>query len=112
MTLAPRLKKETGKIDWQSSASGIVNLIRGLSPAPAAYTSLEGQPLKIFTAEAQPGKVDRPPGTIGIASASGLPVAAKDGYVILKDIQLAGKKRMLVTDFLRGYRLKPETVLG
>jgi len=112
MTLAPRLKKETGKIDWQSSASGIVNLVRGLSPAPAAYTSLEGQPLKVYTAVAQPGKVDQMPGTTGIAGASGLPVAAKDGYVILKDIQLAGKKRMLVTDFLRGYRLKPETVLG
>ncbi len=111
VTLAPLLKKETGRINWNDNVSDIVNLIRGLSPSPAAYTSLEGQPLKIFTVVAQPGNVDQKPGTIGEANAAGLPVAAKDGYVILKDIQLAGKKRMMIADFLRGYHLKPETVL-
>jgi methionyl-tRNA formyltransferase len=58
------------------------------------------------------GNVDQPAGTIGNANASGLPVAASDAYVILKDVQLAGKKRMLIADFLRGHRLKPETILG
>lgn len=111
VTFAPRLKKETGKINWQANVSDIVNLIRGLSPSPTAYTSLEGLSLKIFTAEAKPGKVNQPPGTIGTVSATGLPVAASDGYVILKDVQLAGKKRMLTQDFLRGHHLKPETVL-
>ncbi|MEN6421463.1 MAG: methionyl-tRNA formyltransferase, partial [Smithella sp.] len=61
--------------------------------------------------EIQPGNINQPPGTIGETGAAGLPVAASDGYVILKDIQLAGKKRMLIADFLRGYRLKPETIL-
>jgi methionyl-tRNA formyltransferase len=111
MTLAPRLKKETGKINWNDKVSDIINLIRGLSPSPAAYTSLEGQSLKIFTAIALPGNGNQSPGTIGEANAAGLPVAASDGYVILKDIQLAGKKRMLIADFLRGYRLKPGSVL-
>jgi methionyl-tRNA formyltransferase len=111
VTFAPLLKKETGKINWNNKASDIVNLIRGLSPSPAAYTSLVGLSLKIFTASAQPGKVYQPPGTIGALSAAGLPVAASDGYVILKDVQLAGKKRMLIDDFLRGHHLKPETVL-
>ena len=111
VTFAPRLKRETGKINWQANVSDIVNLIRGLSPSPTAYTSLEGLSLKIFTAEVKPGKVNQPPGTIGTVSAAGLPVAASDGYVILKDVQLAGKKRMLAQDFLRGYRLNPETVL-
>jgi len=112
VTFAPLLKKETGKINWNNKASDIVNLIRGLSPTPAAYTSLDGLSLKIFTAVAQPGKVDLQPGTIDTANAAGLPVAASDGYVIIKDVQLAGKKRMLIDDFLRGHQLKPETVLS
>jgi methionyl-tRNA formyltransferase len=110
-TFAPRLKKETGKIDWNNKSTDIVNLIRGLSPSPAAHTSLDGLPLKIYTAIAEPGKVNQPPGTIDEAGIAGLPVAASDGYVILKDIQLAGKKRMLVSDFLRGHHLKTGTIL-
>ena len=112
VTLAPRLKKETGKISWQNNVSDIVNLIRGLSPSPAAYTLLEGQVLKIFSAEANQNKTSETPGTIGTPSATGLPVAASDGYVILKDVQLAGKKRMLTQDFLRGYHFSPKTILG
>jgi len=111
VTFAPLLKKETGKINWNNKASDIVNLIRGLSPSPTAYTYLEGLSLKIFKADVQTQKVNQPPGTIGSLNDTGLPVAASDGYVILKDIQLAGKKRMLITDFLRGHNLKPETVL-
>ena len=111
VTFAPLLKKETGKINWNNKTSDIVNLIRGLSPSPTAYTSLDGLSLKIFTAVAQPEKVDQPPGTIGEACADGLPVAATDGYVILKDVQLAGKKRMLIADFLRGHHIKPGNVL-
>jgi methionyl-tRNA formyltransferase len=111
VTFAPRLKKETGKIDWNNNVFDIVNLIRGLSPAPAAYTHLGGQVLKIFAAEENKNKVSEIPGTVGGLSAAGLPVAASDGYVILKDVQLAGKKRMLISDFLRGHHLKPETVL-
>jgi methionyl-tRNA formyltransferase len=111
VTFAPRLKKETGKINWHDNVFNIVNLIRGLSPSPAAYTSLEEQVLKIFSAEANQKKVSEAPGTIGAASAAGLPVAASDGYLILKDVQLAGKKRMLISDFLRGHRLNPKTIL-
>jgi methionyl-tRNA formyltransferase len=112
VTFAPRLKKETGKIDWNDKVFDIVNLIRGLSPTPAAYTQLEGHALKIFAAEVNQNKVSEAPGTIGAASETGLPVAAAGGYVILKDIQMAGKKRMLAQDFLRGYRLNPGTILG
>ena len=112
VTFAPRLKKETGEINWYDNVFSIVNIIRGLSPTPAAYTLLEGQVLKIFAAEANQNKVSETPGTIGTACAAGLPVAASDGYVILKDVQLAGKKRMLIPDFLRGHRLNPKTILG
>jgi methionyl-tRNA formyltransferase len=112
VTFAPRLTKETGRINWHDSVTNIVNLIRGLSPTPAAYASLEGQALKIFSADALPVEIIQHPGTIGTLSASGLPVAASDGFVILKDVQLAGKKRMLIGDFLRGYRIKEGSLLG
>jgi len=112
VTFAPRLNKETGQINWHDTAAGIVNLIRGLSPTPAAYTSLEEQPLKIFSAVAQPGPVIQPPGIVKPVNATGLPATASDGCVVLKEVQLAGKKRMPIHDFLRGYPLKPGTLLG
>lgn len=112
VTFAPRLMKETGKINWQDNVFNIVNLIRGLSPSPAAYTSLEGLSLKIFTAEGRVTETIQQPGTMGALSDAGLPVAASDGYVMLKYVQLAGKKRMLISDFLRGYRLTEGSVLG
>jgi methionyl-tRNA formyltransferase len=112
VTYAPRLKKETGQINWRANVFDIVNLIRGLSPAPAAYTFLEGQVLKIFVAEANQNKISETPGTIGADTARGLPVVAADGYVILKEVQLGGKKKMPGKEFLRGYRLNRQTVLG
>ncbi len=112
VTFAPLLKKETGKINWTHKVSDIVNLIRGLSPTPAAYTFLDGLSLKIFSAIAQPGTIEQTPGMVGTLNITGLPVTAADGCVVLKEVQLAGKKRMMINDFLRGYHLKPGTVLG
>lgn len=110
-TFAPRLTAETGRINWRDKSSDIVNLIRGLSPAPAAYSTLDGQTLKIYQAVAQTSLADHIPGTIGKACAAGLPVAASDGFVLVQNIQLAGKKRMPIGDFLRGYRIKEGTIL-
>ncbi len=112
VTFAPRLTKETGRINWSDPVHQIVNLIRGLCPTPAAYTLLDGQTLKIYLAEARAQRVDGPAGTVGQASADGLPVAASDGHVLVKEVQLAGKKRMPIGDFLRGYRIKPETIFN
>lgn len=112
VTFAPRLKKETGRICWNRPASEIVNLIRGLSPEPAAYTFLAGQMLKIFSAQAENDGSEAVPGTVGELTDRGLAVAAACGKVFIKEIQLAGKKRMSVADFLRGYRLSSQTILG
>jgi methionyl-tRNA formyltransferase len=111
VTFAPRLTKETGRINWQQSCADIVNLIRGLCPTPAAYTFLEGQALKIFAAEPKPELRKETTGTIGTDTSCGLSVAADDGYVMIKEVQLAGKKRLTINEFLRGYRLQPETIL-
>lgn len=111
-TYAPPLKKENGIINWQASISDILNLIRGLSPSPCAYTFIKGKKLKIFTATKEETYVAEAAGRILRETKKGLQVAAKDGYIYLEELQLESKNRMSVHDFLRGYRISPEDTLG
>jgi len=111
-TLAPKLAREDGRIRWEADFREIVNLVRGLSPSPAAWTVLDGRVLKVFRAAGSavaPGEFR--PGEVAGAGGEGLKVAAKNGIVILKEVQLEGKKRMPASEFLRGYRIGPGTVL-
>jgi methionyl-tRNA formyltransferase len=110
-TYAPRLKKKDGLIRWKADVRQIVNLIRGLSPIPCAYTSYKGKILKIFSARVEEVSVTETPGKVGSETQAGLPIAARNGYVYLTDIQLENKKRMSVHDFLRGFRIPPGDVL-
>ena len=105
-TFAPRLKKEDGLIRWDADAPSIVRLIRGLSPSPCAYTFLDGKILRIFNALETEGASEALPGTLSF-SENELLVSAGSGAVSLLDVQLEGKKRMSVRDFMRGFRLKP-----
>ncbi|TBO39580.1 methionyl-tRNA formyltransferase [Pedobacter kyonggii] len=102
---APKIFKEDCKIDWNSPAQTIHNLIRGLSPYPTAFTSLNEKTLKVFKAEIE----DKEPGIVAggflTDGKTYLKFAAKDGFIKLLDIQYEGKKRMLIEDFLRGMRL-------
>jgi methionyl-tRNA formyltransferase len=111
-TTAPRLSREDGLIHWDNDHRSIVSLIRGLSPHPCAYTVIDGKQLKIFIASAETGTVTEAPGTVGSETASGLRVAAGNGFVLLQELQLEGKKRLAVHDFLRGVRIAPGKVLG
>ena len=103
---APKIFTETGKIDWNQPAEVIYNLIRGLSPFPAAYTELDGKLLKIYRA----GKVvhtlapDAAPGVYDTDGKTWLRFATPDGYIRVTELQLEGKKKMAIGDFLRGYR--------
>ena len=110
-TYAPRLKKEDGLINWNKDVSQVVNLIRGLSPVPCAYTFYKGKMLKIFSAKGKTSYNVGTPGGIGSETDLGLPVAAKNGYVYLREIQMENKKRMSVHDFLRGFRMTPGDIL-
>ncbi|MDQ0638123.1 methionyl-tRNA formyltransferase [Pedobacter sp. W3I1] len=102
---APKIFKEDCKIDWNSPAQTIHNLIRGLSPYPTAFTLLNEKNLKVFKAEIE----DKEPGIVAggflTDGKTYLKFAAKDGFIKLLDIQYEGKKRMLIEDFLRGMRL-------
>jgi len=101
---APKITTETCRINWLNSIDEIHNLIRGLSPYPSAFTELGDKTIKIFRSEKE---YLLPTTKIGRWESDGktyLKYAAKDGYIHLKDIQLEGKKRMMIEDFLRGYR--------
>lgn len=105
-TYAPRLTKESGHIDWRGSARNIVNLIRGLSSHPGAYSFWRDKMLKIYYAVPGPqSSGEKDPGTIGGLMEAGLQVTAGDGHVYLQEVQLEGKKRMFIDEFLRGHGL-------
>jgi methionyl-tRNA formyltransferase len=101
---APKIFTETCEINWNSEVNEIYNLIRGLSPYPAAFTFLQGKKLKIFSTEKELSNEANEPGAIFTDHKSFLKFSAKDGFISLKEIQLEGKKRMNITDFLRGWR--------
>ena len=101
---APKIFTETCNIDWRKSISEIYNLIRGLSPFPAAFTELGDKTIKIFRGEKELSLPTSKPGRWESDGKTYLKFAARDGYILLKDVQLEGKKRMLIEDFLRGYR--------
>ena len=116
---APKLTRELCHIDWRSSIKNIYNLIRGLSPYPAAFTELEKDgkitQLKIFKTTkvegeeyaailAQCGLAQAEPGTVLSDGKTFLAIATADGAISITELQLAGKKRMAVKDFLIGFR--------
>jgi methionyl-tRNA formyltransferase len=104
---APKIFTETGKINWDMSVSKIYDLIRGLSPYPAAYTYLNGKILKIFNAEKIiMDEIKIKPGEINTDKKNHFQFACKDGYINILSLQLEGKKRMDVKDFLRGYKFE------
>jgi methionyl-tRNA formyltransferase len=111
-TFAPRLSREDCRIDWDKNCRSIVSLIRGLSPDPCAYTYLEEKQWKIFNAASEQAEHTIKPGTVMEPTPEGLRVAAADGYVLLREVQLAGKKRLPIEAFLRGVRITPGKVLG
>lgn len=107
---APKIFKDTCHIDWDQPTTKIYNLIRGLSPYPAAWTELynaskkESISMKIFECSIESGNPAEKPGNILSDGKSFLKVAAKDGYIKIVSLQVAGKKRMAVQDFLRGFQ--------
>ncbi len=101
---APKIFTSTSKIDWSGSINEIHNLIRGLSPYPAAYTELGDKMIKIFRSEKESLLPTIKQGRWESDGKTWLKFAAKDGYIHLKDVQLEGKKRMLIEEFLRGYK--------
>lgn len=101
---APKLFTETCRINWQNNTADVYNLIRGLSPFPAAFTQLDGKTLKIYRAGMEQAATAVPAGQYQTDGKTYLRFACPDGYISVIELQLEGKKRMAVGDFLRGYR--------
>jgi len=101
---APKIFTDTCKIDWTRPVDEIYNLIRGLSPYPAAFTQLQGKTLKIYKAKKEPAPVTTAPGEWTTDHKTYIRFAAADGYIMATELQLEGKKKMTVEEFLRGYR--------
>ncbi len=111
---APKIFKDTCRIDWNNTVINIYNHVRGLSPYPAAWTELhqpgseEPLPVKIFQTE----KIDKPhsnkPGSILTDGKTYLHVAVADGFISVKSLQLPGKKRLQTEELLRGFKITNE----
>jgi methionyl-tRNA formyltransferase len=104
---APKLFTEDGHIDWTLPCQEVFNRIRGLSPYPGAWTYLNGKVLKILGAAKKASLPVGPAGTVDTDGRDFIRVACRDGWIDLKTVQLQGKKRMDVDEFLRGYRTRP-----
>ncbi len=101
---APKIFTETCKIDFTKTADEVHNLVRGLSPFPGAFCSLNGKTLKIFRTEKEVSNPDIEPGQYKTDEKTFLKFACSNGYISVTELQLEGKKKMNIEDFLRGYR--------
>lgn len=104
---APKIFKENCMIDWEKPGIVINNLIRGLSPYPAAWTNFQNSGsetgVKIFKASVEQADYQCKPGEIQSDNKKYLKIACADGFLLILDLQLAGKKRMGIAEFLRGF---------
>jgi len=107
---APMMKKEDGRIDWSCSALQVHNKVRGFDPWPGAYTTCHGELLKLAGTSAEEGDGGTP-GAVVSADKNGVRIACGTGTLLVRELQLAGRKRLAAADFLRGCPLAPGTLL-
>jgi methionyl-tRNA formyltransferase len=103
-TYAPKITRDTARVDWNSDASAIARRIRAFDPAPGAWTTLADGDVKLFTARAVAGS--GLPGTV-LGASETLTIAAARGAVEIRELQPAGRKRMTVAEWARGHALEP-----
>jgi len=101
-TYAPILSKEMGRINWNSNGENIINLIRGLKPWPLAYTFYKGENVKIHKARKVQKFSTSPNGTVVKVSADGIFVNCNDSCIVIEQLQFPGKKKLYVSEYLRG----------
>ncbi|MBR5798707.1 MAG: methionyl-tRNA formyltransferase [Lachnospiraceae bacterium] len=111
-TYAAKLTKEMGRIDFTQDAVSIERLIRGLNSWPSAYTNIQGKTLKIWEADVVAADRVGEPGEVIAIDKTSFTVATGEGALQIKTLQLEGKKKMAVKDFLLGYEMKTGMKLG
>ena len=112
-TYAAMISKEEGQIDWNRSAKALQSHVLGMYSWPIAFTYLDGQVFKVHDAAVTPGSTEKAPGTVVSSGKGGIAVACGDGgLLLLKKVQLPGKKAMDAGAFLLGHPVETGTVLG
>lgn len=108
---APKLKKVDGLIDWNKPAVEIVNLIRGVVPWPSAFTHYRGKFLKIFKAKAVGSpQAGSSVGEVLSATKEGIAVVTGQGVLLIQELQIEGKRRMKVEEFIAGHKIGTATI--
>jgi methionyl-tRNA formyltransferase len=112
-TRAPSLKKDAGRIDWNQSATAIVNLIRATNPHPGAWTTLRGETLKIWRASVVAHRQNSVPGQVmEIRPQEGIVVMTGEGVVLVQEVQAENRRRMSAAEWLHGHPLRSGEQLG
>jgi methionyl-tRNA formyltransferase len=107
VTKAPKIYTEDCEINFNQPTETVHNFIRGLSPYPAAWTTLDGQKLKIYRTTIDPDSKDKvDPGQFTSDNKNYIKVATADGFIEIHELQMAGRRRMKVKDFLNGYQFE------
>jgi methionyl-tRNA formyltransferase len=104
---APKIFKETCEVNWKQSSDQVKNFVRGLSPYPAAWATLNGKVFKIFQCHkaSHDNRHQVDPGQIATDNKNYLSVKTSDGWISIDELQPEGKKRMSIQDFFRGNKL-------
>lgn len=108
---APRITRRDAWLDFRQAAEALVRRVRAMAPAPVAFTTLEGEPLRIHRAAADPSPTDRAPGTVRRRGEE-LAIATGRGWLLPRVLQRAGGRAMETAAFLRGRDIADGTVLG
>jgi methionyl-tRNA formyltransferase len=110
VTFAPRITRQHARLDWRRPAAELERVVRALSPAPVAFTTLGGSLLKVHRARVGVGS--GAPGCVVAASADGILVGTGSVPLVLLEVQLEGRRRMAAGDFIAGRAVAPGTCLG
>lgn len=111
-TYTGKITKDMGIIDWNKKSRQIVNQIRGLTPWPSAYTFYKGEQLKLYNALSVDKSKEGKPGEILEVNKEGILIRTGDGAILVKELQMPGKRKMTISDYLAGNKLDKEILGG
>lgn len=103
-TSAPKIYRETCEIDWNQDVATVYNLIRGMSPFPTAWTTLDGLQFQIIRCKKEKTDQILVPGKVELDGTKRMKISCTNGYIDLEEVKLQGKRKMTITDFLNGYK--------
>ncbi len=111
-TYAPMMNKALGNINWNKSAKDIHNLVRGVNPWPSAYTTYDDKTIKVWKTKVLSETSDKPCGTILKVDKDGMRVSTKENIILIEELQMPGKKRVLVSEYIKGNSIESGKILG